>query len=174
MSNRLIFLIILATFFQVVQAQKGEVSIGAGPLLSFGTKAFTHGQLNTGLGLEVGVQYNFTDRSATVAEAGFASFSVKKRIGPVMGTRYRNSVNSFKIGYRYTFGATGIYSNILYGIDDYQDPLEGTSTISILGIGKRFTFKNLHFIDAGVDWISSIYPRFNIKATFGLRFPKDK
>ncbi|HEV8081758.1 MAG TPA: outer membrane beta-barrel protein [Chitinophagaceae bacterium] len=175
MSDRLIFLIILITFCQVVQAQKGEVSVSAGPLLSLGTKDDINVQLKTGLGLEVSVQYNFTDRSAVVAEAGLASFSIKNRIGPDTGTRYRETINSFKIGYRYTFGATGIYSNILYGIDKYPDnSIAGTSTISILGVGRRFTLKNLYFIDAGFDFISSISPRFNIKAVFGLRLPKDK
>ncbi len=173
MRNRLIFLIIFVIFFQVIQAQKGEVCISAGPLLSFGTKAYAIVQLKTGPGLEVGGQYNFTNRSAGVAEAGISSFIIKDRTGPNPGTRYRKQINSFKIGYRYTFGGTGIYSNILYGIDDYQNPITGTSTISILGVGKRFTVKDLYFIDAGIDWISSIYARFNIKAAFGLRFPKD-
>lgn len=174
MRNRLIFLIILITFFQVVQAQKGEVCISAGPLLSFGTKAFTNVQLTTGPGLEVGGQYNFTNRSAGVAEAGISSFIIKNRTGPNPGTRYRKQINSFKIGYRYTFGETGIYSNVLYGIDGYGNSIEGTSAISILGVGRRFTLKNLYFIDAGIDWISSIYPRLNIKAAFGLRLPKNK
>ncbi len=174
MSNRLIFLIILITFFQVVQAQKGEVSVSAGPLLSISTKVYTNVQLKTGQGLDARMQYNFTDRSAAVAEAGFCSFSIKNRLGSDTETRYHKSINSFKIGYSYTFGSTGIYSNILYGIDDYQNPIEGTSTISILGVGKRFTLKSLYFIDTGIDFISSIYSRFNIKAAFGLRLPKAK
>ena len=175
MSNRLIFLIILATFFQVVQAQKGEVSFSAGPLVSLVTKHYITSQPKTGLGLEASVQYNFTDRSAVVAEAGLASFSVKNnRVGTDTGKTYRKTINSFKIGYRYTFGETGIYSNILYGIDNPNNSIEGKSSVSILGVGRRFTLKNLYFIDAGIDFISSTYPRFNIKATFGLRLPKDK
>ena len=52
-----------------MQAQKGEVSVSGGPLLYLGTKSYTNVQLKTGQGLEVSVQYNFTDRSAVVAEA---------------------------------------------------------------------------------------------------------
>ncbi len=174
MSARLIFILIIVTSSQVVQAQKGEVSISAGPLLSFGTKAYAYVQLTTGRSLEAAGQYNFTNRSAGVTEAGISSFIVKDRTGPNPETRYRKQISSFKIGYRYTFGATGIYSNILYGIDGYGNSIEGSSAISILGVGKRFTLKNLYFIDAGVDWISSIYPRLNIKAAFGLRLPKNK
>ncbi len=112
LSRRLIFLIILIIFFQVVQAQKGEVSVSAGPLLPFGTNFYPNVRLKTRLGLEAGVQYNFTNRSAGVAEAGISSFIIKDRTGPNPGTRYRKQINSFKIGYRYTFGETGIYSNI--------------------------------------------------------------
>lgn len=175
MSNRLIILIILLTSFQIVQAQKGEVSVSAGPVVSLWTGNYINGQLKTGLGLEVSMQYNFTNRSAVVAEAGLTSFIVKNnRIGSDTGTRYRKSINSFKVGYRYTFGATGIYSNILYGIDKNDNSLEGNFWISILGVGKRFTLKNQYFIDAGIDFIGSIYPRLNIKAAVGLRLPKDK
>ncbi len=173
MSNKIIFFVILVTSLQGVQAQKGEVSISAGPLVSLVTKHYINAHPKTGLGLEASVQYNFTNRSAVVAEAGFTSFSTKNnRVSIDSGTRYRKTISSFKIGYRYAFGETGIYSNILYGIDNYGNSIEGTSTISILGVGKRFTLKNLYFIDAGIDWVSSIYPRFNIKAAFGLRLPK--
>ncbi len=114
MGNGLIFLIILITFFHVAQAHKGDVSVSAGPLLSFGTKSYPNVHLKTGLSLEASVQYNFTDRSAAVAEAGFGSFSIKNRLGSDSETRYHKSINSFKIVYRYIWGNRHLFKYSLW------------------------------------------------------------
>ena len=172
MKKRVTFTLILVGLFGVAQAQKGEKSIAAGPLISFplGSDGFPS-MLKTGGGLEAIGQYNFSNRSALQLKATLTSWRHKERN---YDTR-KLTFLSLQGGYRYQFGTSGFFINGLAGTD--MEIADGYSTISFtLGAGKRFMVKDLYFIDAGIDLVrGDAEGRVNFKAIFSLlRWSKEK
>ena len=137
-------------------AQKGKITIAAGPLLSLPLGLETHfgvSQLNTGLGVETVGEYNLSERGALQLKVILASWGYQ-----------RNSQNLYPdksltlaiihAGYRHQFGSSGFFINALAGVDVELPDVFVSSSFS-LGTGKRFPLKNGRFIDAGVDFIGA-------------------
>ncbi|MDP4107494.1 MAG: hypothetical protein Q8935_21380 [Bacillota bacterium] len=167
MRKKVIFTLILVGLFGVAQAQKGDKSIAAGPLISFpiGSDGFPS-ILKTGGGLEAIGQYNFSNRSALLLKMNLTSWGYKERMSGY-GPR-RLTFLSLQGGYKYQFGSSGFFINGLAGTDiDLGDRF---STISFtLGAGKRFTVKDDRFIDVGVDLAGGdAEGRVNFKVIFSL------
>lgn len=173
MTKTVIIVMIFISLLESVQAQKGEKSISLGPLISFPLDRYIYPRcLKSGVGLEAIGQYNFSNKSALLLQTILASYGIRRE-----SINYcevpRSSISSLKGGYRYQFANTGFFTNVLAGIDSY----DGFTSISFtFGAGKRFTVKNVYFIDTGIDYIDGdTESRVNIKATFSLlRRPKIK
>lgn len=169
MIRRILFILLLTGVLGSVQAQKGELSIGAGPLLSYplGIESPFDSDLNPTLGLEGIGQYNFSVKSALLLKATLASWGYKKRLRSFYENN-RLTLLSFQGGYRYQFGTSGFFINGLAGVDiDLKDNF--TSGDFSLGGGKRFSMKEDRFIDAGIDLIGAdAQARVNIRVIFSL------
>lgn len=161
MIKTVIFIILFVSFFGAVQGQKGAISISAGPLVTFPPEDYGPYRYATGFGLETIGQYNFTNKSALLLQIQFTHFRV--RIYDFTDSTYTSL--SIKGGYRYQFTNSGFYANVLTGI---ETGWEGYNISPALGAGKRFTIKDVYFIDAGVDLISGSPSRLNIKAVSSL------
>ena len=169
MKVRTIFTLLLTGLFIASQAQKGDKSIAAGPLISFpvATESRTgQSDLKPGVGLEAIGQYNFSSRSALLLKITLASWGYKK--GAITYDTKRLTFLSLQGGYKFQFGNSGFFVNGLVGSDtELQD---GFTTISFtLGAGKRFTVRDDRFIDAGIDLIGGdAEGRVNVKVIFSL------
>ena len=73
MSKIIVIVIIFVSLFEAVQAQKGEESISAGPVLVFPMSTFDN--VATGIGLEVDGQYSFTDKSSALIQLQLTRFA---------------------------------------------------------------------------------------------------
>jgi len=171
MGTRTIILLLVTNLFVTAEAQKGEKTIAAGLLLAFPeTNRVIYSDnsvYNIGVGLEGIGQFNFTEKSAALLQLQLTGFS---------GYEYYDNLStsfislSLKGGYRYQFTASGFYTNFLAGVEDGND---GSSMAAALGIGKRFTVKDVYFLDAGIDYTGGYIRRYNIKMVFSLlRRPK--
>ncbi len=170
MRKKSIIIVILSIFIGSAQAQKGEKSIAAGPLISF---PIGISNLKIGLGLEAIGQYNFSDRSALLLKTNLASWSYKPGLS-TDDTR-RLTFLTLQGGYRYQFENSGFFINGLVGVD--IELADGFSSISFtLGGGKRFIVKNIYFIDTGLDLVGGdAENRINLKAVFSLlRWPQGR
>src|SRR5690349_9794835 len=80
MIKRLILVMFVVPLFEGVQAQKGEKSISAGPLISFPlSTSMYQNHLKIGAGLELTGQYNTSNKSALLLQISFTSFGVKQQ-----------------------------------------------------------------------------------------------
>jgi hypothetical protein len=170
LRKRIIFIILFVGLSGGVWAQKGDKSISAGPFISFPTANHLIPDYTTGVGIEATGQYNTSNRSAVLLQAGLTSLRIKQAYNI-----YNNNLTiaSLKGGYKYDISSSGFFINGLVGAD--IEPADGFSTISFtLGAGKRFPFRGIYFIDAGIDYIDGdTERRLNIKAAFSLlRRPK--
>ncbi len=161
MSKTVIFAIVFVSLFGAVQAQKGAKSISIGPVISFPLRTYAYSrQLPTGVGLEAIGQYNFSNRSAALLQIDYTSHR-----------RFRMKIFSLAGGYRYQFGSSGLFANILAGISKISFDNYGSyvNDLLTLGAGKRFIIFNDYFIDAGIEYGGGDgETRLNIKATFSL------
>ena len=85
-----------------------------------------------------------------------------------MGAHYEESpsIISLKGGYKYDIGSSGFFVNGLVGTDINNGAPAPSLT---LGGGKRFSVKDVYFIDAGIDLIAGdTQGRVNIKAAFSI------
>ena len=176
----IIFILLLIGLFEAVQAQKDQISIAAGPLLSFPLKSNSRtgkSYLNTGVGLEGIGQYNFSEKSALLLKTGLASWAYKDReITDSVLAHYGNkrlTLLSIQGGYRYQIGTSGFFINGLIGLDfDLHDRL--TTRSFTLGAGKRFLMKKDRFLDTGIDLLrghtqtEETQTRLNMKVVFRL------
>src|SRR4051794_27905613 len=135
MQKGLIFLLLLVILIQSVRAQKGHKSISGGPLISFPLQTPELAAYKTGIGLEITGQYYLASRSSLLLQIGLTS----------LGAKYGESLTilSLKGGYKYDIGPSGFFINGLVGTDIYNGP--GASFT--LGGGKRFSVKDVYFID---------------------------
>jgi hypothetical protein len=179
MRIKVIIVMFFVSAFGVVRAQKGDISISGGPLLSFASYNYGQSHHNAvGAGVEVKGQYNFSKRSAIVLQAHSAFYGLKK--GADSAARHHRTILSAAAGYRYQFAASGFFANILIGVDKYSDHESNSAyfgldaaevpTAIVIGIGKRFAVTDNYFIEAGIDFISNSYQetRVNLKATCSL------
>ena len=167
MGLKSILILLFTALFGAAQAQKGEKSIAAGPLISFPLELEgTTGDLKPGLGIETIGQYNFSKKSALLLKMTFASWGIKNEAYGYETKRL--NFLTFQGGYQYQFGSSGFFINGLLGADiDLQDGY--TTGCFTLGIGKRFMIKNDRFIDAGIDLMGAdAQERINIKIIFSL------
>jgi hypothetical protein len=178
---KVIFIILFVSAIGNLQAQKGEINISAGPLASFASYNYVQGhQTAVGVGLEAKGEYNFSNRSAVVVQTGSTFYGLKNHSDTA--ARHHRTMFSIAAGYKYRFGISGFFANVLVGIDKYSDynnnsPYFGIDaaevpTATMIGVGKRFHVKDNYFIEAGVDFISNSYEetRVNLKVTCSL-FP---
>ena len=170
MRRRIIFILLLIGFFGEAQAQKGETSIAAGPLLSFPLGTETQNgksNLKPGIGLEAMGQYNLSDRSALLLKVTWASWAYKDSARYYEGTK-RLTLLTTQAGYGYQFGESGFFLNGLVGVDiDFHDGFASASFS--VGGGKRFTVQESRFIDVGIDLVGAdAQARVNIKGLFSL------
>jgi hypothetical protein len=179
MRIKALIVILFVSVIGAAQAQKGDISISGGPVVSF--TSYNYGQSHhsaVGAGIEVKGQYNFSNRSSIVVQAHSAFYGFKN--GSDSSTRHHRTIFSVAGGYKYQFGASGFFANVLIGIDKYSD-YQGNSayfgldaaevpTATTIGVGKRFKTKGNYFIEAGIDVISNSYEetRVNLKASFSL------
>jgi hypothetical protein len=71
-----------------------------------------------------------------------------------------------KGGYKYDISTSKFFINGLVGTDIYSD---GPAVSFTLGGGKRFSIKDVYFIDAGIDFIGGdTEQRINIKVSFSI------
>lgn len=161
--------------FEVAQAQKDQISIAAGPLLSIPLTNNTRSgisYLKTGLGLEGIGQYNFSEKSALLFKATIASWAYKNKvITDSVLTHYGNkrlTFLTFQGGYQYQFGTHGIFINGLIGGDIDLHDRSVTRSLT-LGAGKRFLMKENRFFDAGIDLVAGhTQTRLNMKIIFSI------
>lgn len=175
LMRKILFLLLLSGLLKAAQAQKGEKSIAAGPLLSFPLASNTwtgKSYLKTGFGLEGIGQYNFSEKSALLVKATLASWAYKdKVITDSVLTHYGNkrlTFLTFQGGHRYQIGTSGFFINGLIGadIDMHDRSITGAFT---LGAGKRFLMKKDRFFDAGIDLVTGhTQTRLNIKVMFSI------
>jgi hypothetical protein len=177
MSKTVIIAMILVSLFGAVQAQKGEKSISAGPFLCFPSRGYGYFfDYGSGKGLEISGQSNFTNKSSILIQSQLSYYRPQAGINNL-------TLLSLKGGYRYQFGNSGIFTNVLAGIlkefggDINSHFGHGNKSLSFtVGAGKRFTIRKVSFIDAGIEYIDGDgITRTNIKATISLlRRPKMK
>jgi hypothetical protein len=179
MRKRILFLLLLSGLLEAVQAQKGEKSIAAGILVVLpenNNTIYSDGRTwNMGVGLEGIGQYNFTQKSAALLQLQlnrFTGYDYGYFYEPNVFAKVHTSAItlSLKAGYRYQFTPSGFYANVLAGVES-----NGLYTTAALGVGKRFTVKDIYFLDTGIDYTGGFIRRYNIKAVFSLlRKPKAK
>ena len=166
MIKKIAFLFLFSGIFELVQAQKGEKTITAGPLISFplGLESASS-NFKIGLGVELVGQWNISNRSGLLLKTTLASWGYKERMTTYGDNRF--SLLTFQGGYRYLFGTAGFFADGLVGIDlDLHDNY--TTVCFTLGLGKRFINKG-RYIDVGVDLVGGdAEERLNIKVLFSL------
>jgi hypothetical protein len=176
MRKRILILLVMVTgLFSKAEAQKGEKSIAAGILVALPENKniiYDNGMWNMGVGLEGIGQYNFTQKSAALLQLQITRYTGHREYYFEPNVRTSNPTSavslSFKGGYRYQFTASGFYANVLAGVES-----NGLYTSAALGVGKRFTVKDIYFLDTGIDYTGGFIRRYNIKAVFSfLRRPK--
>ena len=151
MIKGLTIIIIFVSLFEGIQAQKGDKSISAGPLISFPLENNKIPGFKTGLGIEATGQYNISNKSAMLLQAGLTSFGRKQVIN---NFEKGLLLISLKGGYKCNIGSSGFFINGLAGAD--IEVAEGFSSISFtVGAGKRFAVKDIYIIDAGIDYIDA-------------------
>ncbi len=165
MSKTLILVIVFLFIFRIVTAQKGDKSISVGPLVAFPEQRSPNtNYVKTGLGLEGTGQYNLTDQGSILLQIQLTHVTAE----------YSNDHGanaSIKGGYRYQLAQSGVYANILAGVEQDRDAI--LDIAGALGAGNRFTLKNGYWIDAGIDYVLADISRVNLKAIFSiLRRPK--
>ena len=162
-NKTIIILLLIASLVGKAEAQKGEKSIAAGLLVAFPeSKAYmNYESWNTGVGVEGIGQYNFTNKSALLAQLQLTRFSGLRDYGLAV---YPIGYTSLAItaGYRYDFSPSGFYAHFLFGIE-----LNEMFTPATLGVGKRFRVNN-NFIDAGVEYTGGYITCYNIRAVYSL------
>ena len=165
MKNAFTFLTVVVSLCENVRAQKGDISLSLGPMISFPTASHTIPGYKIGAGIEATGQYYFASRSSLLFQIGFTSFGTKQ-----VQNYYENNLKliSIKGGYRYDIGSSGFFLNALVGTDIEAE--DNFTTVSFtLGAGKRFLVKDFYFIDAGIDYIDGdTERRVNIKVAFGI------
>ncbi len=174
MGKRTIILLLVTGLFRMAEAQKGEKSIAGGLLLAFPENTniiyMDNRTWNTGVGLEAIGQYNFTEKSAALLQLQLTRFTGRAYYYPDTHFPAAFMSLSLKGGYRYQFTASGFYTNVFAGVESGND---GWSIPAALGFGKRFTVKDVYFLDAGIDYTGGYIRRYNIKLVFSLlRRPK--
>jgi hypothetical protein len=169
MRKTTVLTLVFVSFYNIAQAQKGEKTIAAGPLISFPLPTETvtgRSDLKTGIGLEAIGQYNVSKKSALVLKATLSSWRYRSNLI----SYERNRLNFFTVqgGYNYQFHPSGLFLNGLVGSD--FELYDGFSTVSFtLGLGKRFRVREIYFIDAGIDLVGGdAESRVNIKALFSI------
>jgi len=170
MRKKLVFIILTTSLLEYAHAQKGDKSISIGPLVSFPLANHRIPNYKTGIGIEVTGQYNMSDKSSLLLQAGLSSFGAEQL------TDYHEkslTLISLKGGYKYDITSSGFFIAGLLGTD--IEPADEFSSISFtIGAGKRFAVKNNYFIDAGIDFIGGdTENRVNIKVAFSV-FQKSK
>jgi hypothetical protein len=167
---------VVAGLWGKAEAQKGEKSIAAGVLVALPENKnnidYLRRSWNMGMGLEGIGQYNFTQKSAALLQLQITRYTGFSYSNPYQNdwTYVRTSAMtlSLKGGYRYQFTTSGFYANVLAGVES-----NGLYTSAALGVGKRFTVKDIYFLDTGIDYTGGFIRRYNIKAVFSfLRRPK--
>ena len=158
-----------------IQAQKGAISIAAGPLISIPVGLNDTGKpnLKPGAGLVIIGQYNLSDKGALLLQTSLAAYGNSHLLLNYTGQTI--FISSIYGGYKYGLGSAGYFINGLAGFSSYS--IHAISyTDFVVGAGKRITIKEAFFIDAGVDFVfGDTDNRFNIKAVFSLlRRPKVK
>jgi hypothetical protein len=175
-KRTIILLVMIAGLLSKAEAQKGEKSIAAGVLVALPESKNTIYEdghnYNMGVGLEGIGQYNFTQKSAALLQLQLNRFTGYDYYftEPNVATKVNTSAMTLclKAGYRYQFTPSGFYANILAGVES-----NGLYTSAALGVGKRFTVKDIYFLDTGIDYSGGFIRRYNIKAVFSLlRKPK--
>lgn len=151
--------------FKIVTAQKGDKSIAVGALVAFPwQRSLNTDYVKTGLGLEGTGQYNLTGQGSMLLQIQLTHLIA----------RYSNDHGanaSIKTGYRYQLARSGLYANILAGVEEDTDGV--LAIAGALGAGNRFTLKNGYWIDAGIDYVLADISRVSLKAIFSiLRRPK--
>src|SRR6188768_1106054 len=111
MRKKTMFALLLLSLYGMAQAQKGEKSISAGPLISFPLPKSKRGNsdLKTGWGLETIGQYNVSNKSALLVKLTYASWGYKED-ATVYGVN-RLSLLTIQGGYQYQFGRSGFFIN---------------------------------------------------------------
>ena len=176
-KKTIILFIAIAGLIGKVQAQKGEKSIAAGVLIAFPENKntiYSNGHnYNIGLGLEGIGQYNFTKKSAALLQLQLTRFTGYDYYftEPNAATKVNTSIMilSLKAGYRYQFTPSGFYANVLVGAESI-----GLFPTAALGVGKRFTVKDIYFLDTGIEYSGGFIGRYNIKAVFSLLKSKNE
>jgi hypothetical protein len=173
MQKSFVLVLLCIAFTGATQAQKGAVSIAAGPLISIPVafrEARVYTNLKPGAGIVAIGQYNVSDKSALLLQMGLAVYGNKYYFN-YYGQR-RISIFSLQGGYKYHLGSRGYFINGLAGFDSYSN--YGSAICFGLGAGKQFIIKEAYFINGGVDYMfGDTDPRFNFKAAFSLcRKPK--
>ena len=167
MKKTFISLLLFMGFCTIAQAQKGEKSITAGPLISFPVATESgYSYLKPGIGLEAQGQYGVSLKSALLLRATLASWAYKQNAFAF--GRNRLSFLTLQGGYKYSFGSSPYFLNGLVGMD--VDARDGYATVSFtFGGGRRFLVKETYFIDAGIDFVGGdADSRVNFKALFPL------
>jgi hypothetical protein len=167
MRKTAIILLLVTGLSAQAEAQKGEKSIAAGPLISFPLGLESRGShYKTGLGAEILGQYNVSNRSALLLKITLASWAYKERY--VLYGAKRLSFLTLQGGYRYRFGTSGYFMDGLVGVDmDLHDSF--TSVSFTLGAGKRLIVNEERFFDVGIDFVGGdAEERLNIKVLFTL------
>jgi len=170
------FILLFLCLCVIAQAQKGDKSLAAGPLLSFPAATESRSSisdLKPGIGLEVLGQYNFSHKSALLLKSTLASWKYKTSLP---ANRYdRLNFLTLQVGYQYQVHPSGFFIQGLVGSDiDLQD---GFKTVSFgIGASKRFKVNDTRFIDVGIDLVGGdAESRVNIKALLCLfRWFKEK
>jgi hypothetical protein len=177
MSKRTIVLFVMVIgLLSKVEAQKGEKSIAAGVLVALPENKYSSSSdgrtWNMGVGLEGIGQYNFTQKSAALLQlqlnrfTGYDYYVTEPNVFAKVHTSAMTL--SLKAGYRYQFTPSGFYANVLAGVESGV-----FYPTAALGVGKRFTVKDIYFLDTGIDYTGGFVRRYNIKAVFSLlREPK--
>ena len=157
----------LLILIEGTQAQKGEISISAGPLISFPFGSLSSSiSVKPGIGLEAVGQYYFSNRSALLFQTSWALYNANNPYSTFEGQRL--SIFSINGGYQYNFSALDFFANLLTGFDKDSDSPLWSPTMR-LGAGKRFALKNDHFLNAGVDYVfGDTFSRINLKALISL------
>lgn len=173
MKKGIRFLLVLLGLSGTAQAQKGEISIAGGPLISIPIALGSWGSpLKIGPGAEIIGQYNFSNRSAFVLKTTVTSWAYKEEVSANDAQRF--SLLSLQGGYRYQFGASGFFVDGLLGVDiDTQD--DYNTGVFTIGACKRF-LKKKGFIDVGIDIVGAdADERINVKVLFSFfRWNKEK
>ena len=175
-KRTIILLVLISGLLSKAEAQKGEKSIAAGILLALPENKntiYSNGHnYNIGVGLEGIGQYNFTQKSAALLQlqltrfTGYDYYFTEPNVATMVNTSIMTL--SLKAGYRYQFTPSGFYANVLVGAES-----NGLFPTAALGVGKRFTVKDIYFLDTGIDYTGGFIRRYNLKAVFSLlRKPK--